>query len=452
MEPAITYELLHVDKNSGARRGVIHTPHGDIQTPIFMPVGTQATVKAMTPEELKEDVQSQIILANTYHLFLRPGHNLVKEAGGLHKFMNWDRPILTDSGGFQVFSLGPLRKIKEEGVEFRSHLDGSKKFISPEVAMEIEEALGADIIMAFDECCPYPSDYEYTKKSMERTTRWALRCKEAHKTVDKQGLFGIIQGGFYEDLREKSAEDLIKLDFPNINTNENERLDSILMGESNIDVTIHFPRKMKEGSYVRLHFHEDELLLNPDLYPDNAIEIDLNNIDAEHPNIDTHVNLYGAMLRLDGRDFIHIDFKGYVSTEKVMDASNVFEIKLDCSHMKPHVTFINIGNARDIVENEMEIDFGYAQDIYLSGMNLPFYDPVIYMTCLNNIGVPARYYIDYVEGISSSTGEVVKAKFGENDYTSLVLNTPTYDEIKDLSHEELLNFDVNINNDEDKDE
>ena len=214
MGNAITYELLHTCKQSGARRGVIHTLHGDIQTPIFMPVGTQATVKAMTPDELKEMVQAQIILSNTYHLFLRPGHELVKQAGGLHKFMNWDRPILTDSGGFQVFSLGALRKIKEEGVEFRSHLDGSKQFISPEKAMEIEEALGADIIMAFDECCPYPSTYEYTKKSMERTTRWAARCKEAHKTVDKQGLFGIIQGGFYEDLREKSAKDLIAMDFP----------------------------------------------------------------------------------------------------------------------------------------------------------------------------------------------------------------------------------------------
>ena len=213
-KPAITYELLHVCKQSGARRGVIHTPHGDIQTPIFMPVGTQATVKSMTPDELKEMVEAQIILSNTYHLFLRPGHELVKEAGGLHKFMNWDRPILTDSGGFQVFSLGDLRKIKEEGVEFRSHLDGSKQFISPEKAMEIEEALGADIIMAFDECCPYPSTYEYTKKSMERTTRWAARCKEAHTTTDKQGLFGIIQGGFYKDLREQSAKDLIEMDFP----------------------------------------------------------------------------------------------------------------------------------------------------------------------------------------------------------------------------------------------
>ena len=213
MKPAITYELLHVCKQTGARRGIVHTPHGDIQTPVFMPVGTQATVKSMTPEELKE-VGAQIILANTYHLFLRPGHELIKEAGGLHKFMHWDRPILTDSGGFQVFSLGALRTISEEGVEFRSHLDGSKQFLSPEKAMEVENALGADIIMAFDECCPYPSTYEYTKKSMERTTRWAKRCKEAHSRKEEQGLFGIIQGGFYKDLRKQSAEDLIKLDFP----------------------------------------------------------------------------------------------------------------------------------------------------------------------------------------------------------------------------------------------
>ena len=212
MGQAITYELLHVDKNSGARRGVIHTPHGDIHTPVFMPVGTQATVKSMTPEELKE-IEAQIILSNTYHLYLRPGNDLVKEAGGLHEFMKWDRPILTDSGGFQVFSLGPLRKITEEGVEFKSYLDGSKHFLSPEDVMKIENDLGADIIMAFDECCPYPSTYEYTKNSMERTTRWAKRCKDAHKR-DDQGLFGIIQGGFYEDLREKSAKDLIELDFP----------------------------------------------------------------------------------------------------------------------------------------------------------------------------------------------------------------------------------------------
>ena len=212
MNPPVTYELLHIDKTTGARRGIVHTPYGDVQTPIFMPVGTQATVKSMTVEELKEN-GAQIILSNTYHLYLRPGEKLVKKAGGLHKFMRWDRPILTDSGGFQVFSLNELRDISEEGVEFKSHLDGSKHFFSPEKVMQIEEDLGADIIMAFDECCPYPSTYEYTKNSMERTTRWAKRCKQAHKTTN-QALFGIIQGGFYEDLREKSAKDLIELDLP----------------------------------------------------------------------------------------------------------------------------------------------------------------------------------------------------------------------------------------------
>ena len=212
MKPAVTYELLHVDKNSGARRGVVHTPHGDIQTPVFMPVGTQATVKSMTPEELKE-IGAQIILSNTYHLYLRPGQDIVKEAGGLHKFMNWDRPILTDCGGFQVFSLAALRTITEDGVEFRSHLDGSKHFFSPESVIKTEEDLGADIIMSFDECVEYPASYEYTKQSMERTTRWAKRCKAAQKR-DDQAIFGIIQGGFYEDLRKQSAEDLIALDFP----------------------------------------------------------------------------------------------------------------------------------------------------------------------------------------------------------------------------------------------
>ena len=213
MESAIKYELLHVDKNSGARRGVIHTPHGDINTPVFMPVGTQATVKAMTPEELKEEIKADIILGNTYHLFLRPGEDLIKEAGGLHKFMNWDRPILTDSGGFQVFSLGKLRKITEDGVTFRSYLDGSKNYLSPEKSIEVQQALGSDIMMAFDECCPYPSTYEYTKASMERTTRWAKRCKDAW-TNENQGLFGIIQGGFFKDLRDKSLENLVGLDFP----------------------------------------------------------------------------------------------------------------------------------------------------------------------------------------------------------------------------------------------
>jgi queuine tRNA-ribosyltransferase len=210
---AIRFELIKECKQSGARLGKLHPPHGIIDTPIFMPVGTQATVKAMTPEELK-DIEAQIILSNTYHLYLRPGHDLVKKAGGLHKFMNWDRPILTDSGGFQVFSLGDLRKITEDGVEFRSHLDGSKHFLSPEKVMEIENALGADIIMAFDECAPYPAEHKYVKNSLERTTRWAKRCKDAHTNTDMQALFGIVQGGMYRDLREQSAAEIVALDFP----------------------------------------------------------------------------------------------------------------------------------------------------------------------------------------------------------------------------------------------
>lgn len=211
---ALNFEIKKIDPRTGARLGVMHLPHGDVMTPCFMPVGTQATVKAMTPEELKQDVKANIILSNTYHLFLRPGHELIKKAGGLHKFMRWDRNILTDSGGFQVFSLGALRKITEEGVEFRSHIDGTKKFISPEKAMEIQNALGSDIMMCFDECAPYGATREYVEKSMERTTRWAKRCKDAHKNTENQALFGIVQGGFFKDLREKSAKDLIELDFP----------------------------------------------------------------------------------------------------------------------------------------------------------------------------------------------------------------------------------------------
>jgi queuine tRNA-ribosyltransferase len=177
-----------------------------------MPVGTQASVKAMAPEELKT-MDAGIVLSNTYHLFLRPGHELVAQAGGLHKFMNWDRGILTDSGGFQVFSLGPLRKISEEGVSFRSHIDGSKQFLSPEKSMEVQMALGSDIAMAFDECVPYPADYDYAKKSTERTTRWAKRCKDFHTRKD-QAVFGIIQGGMYKDLRDQSVRELVELDFP----------------------------------------------------------------------------------------------------------------------------------------------------------------------------------------------------------------------------------------------
>lgn len=213
MKNAVTYELIHKDKKTGARRGVIHTPHGDIQTPVFMPVGTQAAVKAMRPEQVA-DMGAEIILANTYHLYLRPGQEIVKEAGGLHKFMNWDRAILTDSGGFQVFSLGQLRKITEEGVRFQSHIDGSRHILTPEKAIEIQNALGSDIIMAFDECAPYPAEYDYIKDSMERTCRWLERCKTAHKDVERQSLFGIMQGGMYKDLRHESAKRIVDIDLP----------------------------------------------------------------------------------------------------------------------------------------------------------------------------------------------------------------------------------------------
>ena len=206
-----SYELLHVCKQSGARLGVLHTPHGDIPTPIYMPVGTCACVKAMTPREM-EEIGTKILLSNTYHLHLRPGEALVKEAGGLHKFMGWNGPILTDSGGFQVFSLAGIRKIKEEGVTFQSHLDGSRQFIGPEESMDIQQALGSDIAMAFDVCSPYPCDRETAKKNMEITHRWAERCQK-HHTREDQALFGIVQGAFYKDLRIESAKTLRDMNF-----------------------------------------------------------------------------------------------------------------------------------------------------------------------------------------------------------------------------------------------
>ncbi|MDL2258289.1 tRNA guanosine(34) transglycosylase Tgt [Eubacteriales bacterium OttesenSCG-928-K08] len=206
-----SFELIKSCAQSGARLGLLHTPHGDIETPCYMPVGTQATVKAMTPRDLK-DIDAKIILSNTYHLYMRPGHELVREAGGLHSFMGWDRPILTDSGGFQVFSLAQMNKIREDGVEFRSHIDGSKHFFTPEKVMEIEQALGADIAMCFDECAPYPSEYTYTKQAMQRTHRWAQRCKSEH-TREDQALFGIVQGGMYADLRIESAKTIADMDF-----------------------------------------------------------------------------------------------------------------------------------------------------------------------------------------------------------------------------------------------
>ena len=213
MKQPVTFEITHICKQSGARTGILHTPHGDVETPMFMPVGTQATVKFVSPEELK-DLGSGVILANTYHLWLRPGEDIVDQAGGVQKFMNYKGPMLTDSGGFQVFSLADQRKITEEGVTFKNSLNGDTLFLSPEKSIQIQNKIGADIIMSFDECIPYPATREYVEKSTERTLRWALRGKQAHTRPEEQALFGIVQGGDYENLRKYCAEKLIEMDFP----------------------------------------------------------------------------------------------------------------------------------------------------------------------------------------------------------------------------------------------
>lgn len=210
---AVRYELIKEDPHTHARAGILHTPHGDIETPVYMPVGTKATVKAMLPENLLQ-MDAQIILSNTYHLHLRPGEELVKKAGGLHKFMNWNRPILTDSGGFQVFSLAKINSISDEGVAFQSHIDGSRLFMGPKDSIRVQNALGSDIVMAFDECVPAGADYDYTARSLDRTLNWLTQCEQAHENREKQALFGIVQGGMFKDLRARAVEETCSRDLP----------------------------------------------------------------------------------------------------------------------------------------------------------------------------------------------------------------------------------------------
>lgn len=282
------YELKHVCKQTGARYGILHTPHGDVETPIFMPVGTLATVKGISPEQLKE-MNSGIILSNTYHLWLRPGEDVVEQAGGLHKFMNYDRPILTDSGGFQVFSLGKTRKIEEEGVTFKSIIDGSKLFLSPEKAIEIQNKLGADIIMSFDECAPYPCTHDYMKHSVERTLRWAKRGQAAHQKSDQQALFGIVQGGEFADLREMCAKALVEMDFPGYS-----------IGGTSVGEPKDIMYKMIDDAVKWLPDHKPRYLMGVG-NPIDLIEGAMRGIDMFDCVLPTRVARHGALMTSYGR-------------------------------------------------------------------------------------------------------------------------------------------------------
>ncbi len=282
------YELKHVCAQTGARYGILHTPHGDVETPIFMPVGTLATVKGISPEQLKE-MNSGIILSNTYHLWLRPGEDVIEQAGGLHQFMNYDGPILTDSGGFQVFSLGKTRKIEEEGVTFKSIVDGKKLFLSPEKAIEIENKLGADIIMSFDECPPYPCTYHYMKESVERTLRWAKRGKDAHQKPNQQALFGIVQGGQYNDLRELCAKSLVEMDFPGYS-----------IGGTSVGEPKDVMYKMIEDSIKWLPENKPRYLMGVG-NPIDLIEGAIRGVDMFDCVLPTRVARHGALMTSQGR-------------------------------------------------------------------------------------------------------------------------------------------------------
>ena len=281
------FELKHIEKETGARYGILHTPHGDVETPMFMPVGTQATVKGIWPEMLHQ-MKSQVVLANTYHLWLRPGDDVVKMAGGLHQFMSYHGPLLTDSGGFQVFSLGKMRKIEEEGVYFRSYIDGSKLFLSPEKSIEIQENLGADIIMSFDECAPYPCSYDYMKRSVERTLRWAKRGQDAHRK-ENQALFGIVQGGEYADLRKLSATALSDMDFPGYS-----------IGGTSVGEPKDVMYQMIDDSVKWLPDHKPRYLMGVG-NPIDLIEGAIRGIDMFDCVLPTRVARHGALMTHQGR-------------------------------------------------------------------------------------------------------------------------------------------------------
>lgn len=324
MSSAISFELKHICKQSGARYGILHTPHGDVETPMFMPVGTLATVKGIAPETLKE-IGSQVILANTYHLWLRPGEDIVNKAGGLHKFMNYNGPILTDSGGFQVFSLGKTRKIEEEGVTFKSIIDGRSLFLSPEKSIDIQNKLGADIIMSFDECAPYPSTYEYMKNSVERTLRWAKRGKDAHKNTDSQALFGIVQGGEFPELREMCAKELVKMDFPGYS-----------IGGTSVGEPKDVMYKMVEDAIKWLPEQKPRYLMGVG-NPIDLIETAIRGIDMYDCVLPTRVARHGAVMTSHGR--ININ------NEKYKEDFTPLDSECDCytckNYTKAYIRHLN---------------------------------------------------------------------------------------------------------------
>lgn len=285
---AIRFEITHVCKQSGARCGILHTPHGDVETPMFMPVGTLATVKFLSPEEIKA-LGVGVILANTYHLWLRPGEDIVDKAGGVQKFMNYSGPMLTDSGGFQVFSLADRRKIKEEGVTFKSHLDGSTLFLSPEKSIQIQNKIGADIIMSFDECAPYPCSYDYMKNSVERTLRWAKRGKDAHQRPEEQALFGIVQGGEYQDLREMCAKTLAEMDFPGYS-----------IGGTSVGESKETMYKMIDYSVKYLPWEKPRYLMGVGSV-DAILEGILRNVDMFDCVLPTRIARHGTLMTSQGR-------------------------------------------------------------------------------------------------------------------------------------------------------
>ena len=284
----VTFEITHICRQSGARTGILHTPHGDVETPMFMPVGTQATVKFLSPEELYA-LGAGVVLANTYHLWLRPGEEVLRKAGGVHKFMNYKGPMLTDSGGFQVFSLADTRKISEEGVTFKNVLNGDMLFLSPEKSIEIQNAIGADIMMSFDECIPYPATYEYAKDSMLRTLRWAERGKNANQRPGEQAIFGIVQGGDYEDLRHYSAEKLVEMDFP-----------GYAIGGTSVGEDKETMYRMVKWSQEKLPFDKPRYLMGVGAVNDLLEAVSLN-IDMCDCVLPTRIARHGTLMTSHGR-------------------------------------------------------------------------------------------------------------------------------------------------------